>query len=115
MQKQFRQLVIRPEPRAAESYADFARQHSDLLDVDLARLYAAFSLTRAYSHEPNCNVFCLNLNEEGKEIVLNSIYRGLDQAYTLTLEAGDDKETVTKADLEKVRGISFCCPNDGIS
>ena len=113
-QKQFRQLVIRPEPRAHESYADFARQRSALLNVDLARLYAAFSLTRSYSHEINCKVFCLNLDEEGKELVQRSIFGGLNNAHTLTLVEGHDDETeetkaATKADLETVKGVDFCC------
>ena len=113
-QKQFRQLVIRPEPRAHESYADFARQRSALLNVDLARLYAAFSLARAYAHEPNCNVFCLHLDEEGKELVQRSIFGGLNNAHTLTLVEGHEGETeettaATKADLETVKGVDFCC------
>ena len=115
-QKQFRQLVIRPEPKRDESYQHFAAQRSGLLNVDIGRLFAAFSLARAYAHAPNCNVFCLNLNEEAKAIVNGSIFRGLNQAYTLTLETGDGGEpkAATKADLATVKGINFCCPN-GVS
>ena len=106
--------MIRPEPKQDESYQHFAAQRSGLLNVDISRLFAAFSFARAYTHEPNCNVFCLNLNEEAKEIVNGSIFKGLNQAYTLTLETGDGEEskTATKADLEMVKGINFCCSNE---
>ena len=105
--------MIRPEPKQDESYQHFAAQRSGLLNVDISRLFAAFSFARAYTHEPNCNVFCLNLNEEAKTIVQTSIFKGLNEAFTLKLETGEEEaKTTTKAELETVKGINFCCSNE---
>ena len=124
----FSKKALRPEPKKGESYREFVTQTSRLTQSQHAQLYCAFGLAQVYAHDQDCRMFFLDLDEKGRQLVKQTLYAPILDAFVLELEqeekgAVEDSSngviqqgTLGKVDfiveLRTVQGVSFCCGAD---
>ena len=77
---------MRPEPKEGESYREFVTQTSRLTQSQHAQLYCAFGLAQVYAHDQECRMFFLDLDEKGRQLVKQTLYAPILDAFVLELE-----------------------------
>ena len=77
---------MRPEPKEGESYREFVTQTSRLTQSQHAQLYCAFGLAQVYAHDRECRMFFLDLDEKGRQLVKQTLYAPILDAFVLELE-----------------------------
>ena len=97
-QKFFKKKVMRPEQKIGEPYRDFVAQPFTLSNDDFVRLCSVFELVPPFAHNKStCQTFCLNMDEEERQVAKNSISRIADESL---LELEQTTDPAVRAQME---------------